>query len=220
MNSEAIFIDPSARILDADIWFALPAGFVPLPLDGLVQPTEILKGAGTTRLPRTLVEVLDFVDGRQQLVSLLPPVQRMFQVLADSGVIHCSVGLHRDDEGDGSLLPSLFTLSWTATAWAPRGVTAARIAAGLLDARHAEVLDLPCGPASLAESLVSSEVTDAPQELLQIAVHVPYPDAVRLAVLTLSTLAVHRADHYREVLRAVARMVTFENPVLVDEDEA
>ncbi|MEU6549643.1 hypothetical protein ABZ915_05015 [Streptomyces sp. NPDC046915] len=220
MNSKVIVIDSSARMLDADIWFALPAGFVPLPLNELVQPEEGLEVAENASPPRVLVEAPKSADGRRRLVSLLAPVQRMFHVLALSGVVHCSVGLHRDDESDGSLLPSLFTLGWTETAWAPRGVTAARIAAGVLGARYVEVLDLSCGPASLVETLVSAQVADAPRELLQLAVHVPYPHAAKLAVLTLSTPAVHRADHYRDLLREVARMVTFENPLIVEEDEA
>ncbi|MET8948995.1 hypothetical protein ABZX30_37155 [Streptomyces sp. NPDC004542] len=220
MNSEAIVIDQSVRMLDADIWFALPAGFFPLPLNELVQSGHAPEVAESAHPLRALVEALNFTDEHQLLVPLFAPILRMSYVLARSGVVHFSVGLHRDDKGDGSLLPSLFTLGWSETAWAPRGVTAARTAAGLLDARHVELLDLPCGPASLAETLMSVQVADAPQELLQLAVHVPYPDAAKLAVLTLSTPAVHHADHYRHLLREVARMVTFKNPLLVDEDEA
>ncbi|MFF4400112.1 hypothetical protein [Streptomyces sp. NPDC001480] len=219
MNSEVIVIDSSARMQDADIWFALPAGFVPLPLNEIIRSGDTLEVAERTSPLLSFVEAPISVDRRRQLVSLLAPVQRMLHVLTHSGVVHCSMGLHRDDESDGALLPSLFTLSWTGTAWAPRSVTAARIAAGVLGSRYVEVLDLPCGPASLVETLVTAQVAETPQKLLQLAVHVPYPDAAKLAVLTLSTPAVHRADHYRDLLREVARIVTFKNPLLVGQDE-
>lgn len=201
MRSSVIVVDPSADRPDADIWFALPAGFVQVPLVELAE-------AGT-----------EPGSDRQQLMSWLTPIRRWIEVLAQSGVIHCSMGLHRDDQGKGVLLPSLFTLSWREIAWAPRHVTAARIALGMQDAAdHVETLDLPCGPAVLVETR-TQVAADVPQELLQLTAHVPYPDATKLAVLTLATTAVHRADDYRNLLRETAGMVTFENPFQTRADE-
>ncbi|MFF4561058.1 hypothetical protein [Streptomyces sp. NPDC001435] len=208
-----ISIDSSVRMPDADVWFALPAGFIPLPLRELAPSEGAPETADSTQRPLgALVEAMRSPEERRHLATLLAPVGRMFQVLACSGVIHCSLGLHRDDDGDGRLLPSLFTLSWSETAWAPRRVIASRVAAGFADARHVEALDLCCGPALLVENVVSTQVTaDLSQELLQVAVHVPFPSATKLAVLTLSTMAEHRADNYRNLMREVAEMVTFEN---------
>jgi hypothetical protein len=50
----------------------------------------------------------------------------MARLLLKAETMHCCLGLHADDEGDGGLLLSLFTLAWRATDWAPRSVLAAR----------------------------------------------------------------------------------------------
>ncbi|MEU0191614.1 hypothetical protein ABZ250_17360 [Streptomyces afghaniensis] len=221
MSSDTFVIDPSATMPDADIWFALPAGFVPVPLTELAAAEEAPSSAeGQRHSPEALASMLTGSESSRQLQELLAPVRRLAHVLAYSGVIHCSVGLHRDDEGDGSLLPSLFTLGWRETSWAPRGVMAARAAAGMADASHVEALDLPCGPATLVEIRTSPQVADAPQALLQVVVYVPFPDARKLAILTLSTIAVHRSGLYRDLLRETARMVTFDNPLPMEHGEA
>ncbi|MDQ1016583.1 hypothetical protein [Streptomyces afghaniensis] len=221
MSSDTFVIDPSARMPDADIWFALPAGFVPVPLTDLVAAEEAPTSAEGQRYSlEALAAMWTGPEHSRQLPELLAPVRRLAHVLAYSGVIHCSVGMHRDDEGDGSLLLSLFTLGWRETSWAPRGVMAGRAAAGMADASHVEALDLPCGPATLVESRTSPQVADETQELLQVIVYVPFPDARKLAILTLSTVAVHRSGHYRDLLRETARMVTFDNPFPMDHGEA
>jgi hypothetical protein len=221
MSSDTFVIDPSAGMPDADIWFALPAGFVPVPLTELIGAEEVPSSAeGQRHSPEALAAMLTGPENSRQLLELLAPVRRLAHVLAYSGVIHCSVGLHRDDEGDGSLLLSLFTLGWRETSWAPRGVMAARAAAGMADASHVEALDLPCGPATLVEIRTSPQAADVSQELLQDVVYVPFPDARKLAILTLSTIAVHRSGHYRDLLRETARMVTFDNPLPMEHGEA
>ncbi|MFE9613688.1 hypothetical protein [Streptomyces sp. NPDC006012] len=214
MSSDAFAIDPSAQMPDADIWFALPPGFMPFPVE------RILAGEGTSGGEEHVggpsaerLAVPDGSPGREHLVPPLAPVRRLTYMLAWTRVIHCSVGMHRDDEGGDSLLLSLFTLAWRETAWAPRSVTAARSAAAVSDAVHREILDLPCGPGSLVETRVTPQVDGVTQELLQATAYVPYPDARRLAILTLSTTATHHSDHYRNLLRETARMVTFDNPL-------
>jgi hypothetical protein len=225
MTLETFTVDASARMSQADIWFALPAGFVSIPLENLLATEPPAGGSGSPEDPRnplgTLAGMLSASADAEELVTLLAPVQRFFQVLALNGVVHCSLGLHcdDDDDGDGQLLPSFFTLAWRETAWAPRQVNAARAATATDNARHVELLDLPCGPASLVETHLAPQFGAASQELLQFTVFVPYPDARKLAVLTLSTAATHRADHYRNLLRGIAQMVTFENPFPVDQDE-
>ncbi|PPS77840.1 MULTISPECIES: hypothetical protein [Streptomyces] len=221
MSSDTFVIDPSARMPGADIWFALPAGFMPVPLPGFAAVEE--GPAGTERQERSLEALATMLTGpenTQRFLELLAPVRRLTQMLAYSGVIHCAVGAHRDDEGDGGLLLSLFTIGWQEASWAPRGVMAARAAAAMADASHVETLELPCGPASLVETCSSPQVGRTRQELLQVVAYVPFPDARKLAILTLSTTAVHRSDHYRNLLRETARMVTFENPLPMDHGEA
>lgn len=51
-----------------------------------------------------------------------------------------------------------------------------------------------------------------------MTVHIPYPEATKLAILSLSATATHRADHYRNLLREVARMVTFEDPLTANRE--
>jgi hypothetical protein len=221
MSSGKFVIDPSARMPDADIWFALPAGFVPVPLTELVAAGEVPTNAeGRRHSLEALATMLTGADSSRQLLELLTPVRRLAHVLAYSSVIHCSVGMHRDDEGDGRLLLSLFTLGWRETSWAPRGVMAGRAAAGTTGASHVEALGLPCGPATLVEIHTSPQIASAPQELLQVVVYVPFPDARKMAILTLATRAVRRSGHYRDLLRETARMVTFENPLPMDHGEA
>ncbi|MEU6078982.1 hypothetical protein [Streptomyces sp. NPDC047108] len=156
---------------------------------------------------------------RQQFTAQLAAARQLMLALAEVGTVHCSLGLHRndvddtDDEG-GRPLFSLFTLSWRDTSWAPRHITAAR-AATVENHTHVEYFDLPCGPASISETVRTAAAGSGfPQEpLLQVFAHLPHPDGKRLAVLTLSTSAVRHREQYRSILRQIAELVSFENPL-------
>ncbi|MFI5683774.1 hypothetical protein [Streptomyces sp. NPDC051636] len=212
MSGTPFLIDDSARSQEADIWFALPAGFVALPLLELGSSPEKAELGDTLR---PLLEALPAAEVRQRLVSGFAPIRRMAQVLLETGAVHWSLGLHADDEGDESPLLSLFTLAWRTTAWAPRSVIAARAAVGSGNAEHIEALDLPCGPASLVQERLTMlpETGLSKQELLQVTAYVPCPDGVRIAILTLATTAVERAQHYCTLLRHIAHTVSFANPL-------
>ncbi|MEU1099982.1 hypothetical protein ABZ408_03210 [Streptomyces tibetensis] len=223
MNTNSYLIDNSARSQEAEIWFALPPGFLALPLLELAEaasgPAEAAR-TGNVLLP--LWEALPDPEARRRILNDFAPVQQMAKAFLESGAIHCSMGLHTDDEGDGGLLLSLFTVTWQAASWAPRKVIAARAAAGSERAEHIESLDLPCGPASLVQERLTVPPGPwlAQRELLQVTAYVPCPDAVRVAVLTLATAAVGRAQHYCALLRDIAQTVTFDNPLpdVSDED--
>ncbi|MFG3018484.1 hypothetical protein ACGFZQ_08005 [Streptomyces sp. NPDC048254] len=190
-------IDDSAWSEDADIWFALPPGFVPLPLQEL---------AAAGREPEQAA-------GR---FAGLGPALRLAGLLLEAGTVHCCLGLHADDEGDGGPLMSFFTLAWRRVDWAPRSVLAARAATGAERPEHIEILDLPCGPASLVQTrlIAPSELgLGAPCELLQITVYVPCPDGERIAILSLAATTVERARHYRALLTDIAGTVSFESPL-------
>ena len=222
MSSVPYLIDESARSHDTDIWFALPAGFVALPLIELASPVASTERVGPGDALRPLLEEVPDVEVRQRLLTDFAPLQRMAQASVTAGTIHCSLGLHSDDEGDGRPLLSLFNLAWRTTAWAPRSVTAARAVVGSEGAGHVETLDPPCGPASLVQKRLTLPLEGplAQQELLQITVYVPCPDGVRIAILTLATTAVERAEQYRTLLRDIAYTVSFDNPLLdVSDDE-
>ncbi|WP_280880974.1 hypothetical protein [Streptomyces pseudovenezuelae] len=200
MNSSPYLIDESARSQDADIWFALPPGFVPLPLPDAFPENAVGQGP----------------------FAGLEPVLRMAQLLLAGGAVRCCLGLHSDDEGDGGALLSLFTLSWRATDWAPRSVLAARAAASAQDAEHIEMLDLPCGPASVVQTRLSgppeAEIA-ADIQLLQTTAYVPCLDGQRIAILTLATTAVEHARHYRALLGDIVGTVSFENPLPAESDD-
>ncbi|MFK0158888.1 hypothetical protein ACIQVK_43330 [Streptomyces sp. NPDC090493] len=203
MSAAAYTIDDSARSEDADVWFALPSGFVPLPLHELAA-------ARAAALP----------DG--PLVGL-GPVLRLAQLLLGAGAVHCCLGLHADDEGDGRPLLSLFTLARRDSGWAPRSVLAGRAAAGAEGAEHIEMLDLPCGPASLVQTRVKEPPglgLGAPSGLFQVTAYVPCLDGRGIVILSLATTAVDHVQHYRDLLRDIAATVSFEDPLPELSDDA
>jgi hypothetical protein len=132
------------------------------------------------------------------------------------GTVHCSLGLHRDDteEGDGSALISMFTVTWTNTSWAPRAVTAARSVVDNENHSNIEYSELPCGPASFSETVRAPTVESGlPQvPLLQFHAYLPHPDGTSLALLLLGTTAVAQRDQYRAILRTIAGTVSFVDP--------
>ncbi|WP_371548854.1 hypothetical protein OG266_27165 [Streptomyces sp. NBC_00554] len=220
-------VTDSAKDPAADIWFAEPAGFTALPLESLVAPpgspaADELRTVFTPFLEAAPDELI-----RQQFVAQAAASQQMLGALCEVGTVHCSIGLHRDDvdetaSGDGQPLISLFTLSWRDTAVAPRAVTAARAVTSAAGHTHIEYLELPCGPATLSETVrTASADSGLPRlPLLQIHAHLPHPDCKRLVVLTLSTTAVIRREEYRAVLRQIAETVSFDSPLESDKSEA
>ncbi|KPI04209.1 hypothetical protein OK074_4736 [Actinobacteria bacterium OK074] len=223
MSAPPYVIDASAVNQDADIWFALPAGFLPLPLRELAEAEN--GPAEDVQLGAALGPVLETLPDpavRQQLLTDLVPVMRLAQVLMEAGTIHCSLGLHADDEGDGGLLLSFFTLAWRACEWAPRSVLAARAAAGAADAEHIETIEPPAGPAALVQSRLTGPPEAgiaAQRQLLQATAYVPCPDGRRIAILTLATTAVDHVHNYRLLLRDIAETVTFDNPLPTASDD-
>jgi hypothetical protein len=219
MTATPFVTDASARLPGADIWFALPAGFSPLPT------REFMSSGNDGRTPdgEAVLSSLLAASGnsteRQRLAAMLAPVRRMMHVLVETGVIQCSVGLHTDDEGDGRLLLSLFTLAWRRLPWAPRSIMAARMAASAENAVHMELLELPCGPGSLVETHTVPPGSGLGERLLQVSAYVPYPDGERLAILNLATPAVERAEHYRALLREIAFLVSFDTPFSPESDK-
>jgi hypothetical protein len=217
-------IDESARSQDADVWFALPGGFVPLPLHDLSEAAHHTAQTGwQDGLLRPLLEAVPEGSDRQRLLTDLGPVLRMAQLLLAAGAVQCCIGLHRDDEGEGRLLLSLFILASRATGWAPRSVLAARAAMSAQDADQIVTLDLPCGPASLVQVALNGSPENGIAEghrLLQITAYVPCPDGRRIALLTLATTAVGQAEYYRALLIDIAGTVSFDNPLPHATDDA
>lgn len=221
MSDLKFVVEDSARDPNTDIWFAVPPGFKEVPLENIIAPhgspaAQKMKEAWTTLLDSATDPVL-----RQQLTARIAQVQQFLVALIEVGTVHCSLGLHRDDANDREVaaeavpLLSLFTIAWRGTAWAPPGVTAARAIATAGGHSGIEYLELPCGPASISETVRQAPAESGlPQEpLLQIHAHLPHPDGKRLALLTLSTTAVTQREDFRGMLQQICGMVSFENPL-------
>ncbi|MEV7324736.1 hypothetical protein [Streptomyces sp. NPDC093970] len=203
MKDASYAVDASARSEDADIWFALPPGFVALPL-------RELAAAGWQP------------DSTGGSFAGLGPALRLARLLLEAGTVHCCLGLHADDEGRGGPLLAFFTLAWRRTGWAPRSVLAARAAAGAERPEDIAMLDLPCGPASLVQTRLTAPLElglGEPCELLQLTAYVPCPDGERIAIVSLATTAVAHVMHYRALLLDITRTVSFDNPLSAASDD-
>ncbi|WRZ92611.1 hypothetical protein OHB54_28280 [Streptomyces sp. NBC_01007] len=221
-----VTIADSAEDPDADVWFAEPVGFTAVPLDALL-PAPDSPGADDLRtaLAPFLQAAPDEVS-RQQFIAQFAQGQQLLGALREAGTVHCSIGLHRDDLDEGATnrgrpLLSFFTVSWRATAVSPRAVTAARAVSGLDPQACIEYVELPCGPVTFSETVHTPRaVGGLPQvPLVQFRAHLPHPDCKRLAVFTLSTTAVGRREQYRAILRHIATLATFDNPLVATAHE-
>lgn len=209
----------SAHAPDTAIWYVLPAGFTDLPLAALAASPGTPAATQLHIALGPLLEAAPDATSRQALTAQLATAQQLLLALWEIGTVHSSIGLHRDDteNGDGSPLLALFTITWRDTAWAPRSFAAARAVATAEHHTAIEYADLPCGPATLSETLRAP--TPAPglppdrRPLLQLHAHLPHPTGKRMAILTLSTAAAARREEYRTLLRHIAELVSFEDPL-------
>lgn len=211
----------SAKDPQADIWFAEPAAFTPLPLDFLLAAPDSPAADELRRAFAPFLEAAPDEATRQWFVAQVAEGQQMLATLSEIGTVHCSIGLHRDDiddsgsGGKGQPLFSFLTLSWRDTAVASRAATAARAVASAEGHTHIECLELPCGPATFSETVRTPSADSGlpSQTLLQIHAYLPHLDCKRLVVLTLSTTAVARREEYRAILQQLAETVSFDNPL-------
>ncbi|MFF2365898.1 hypothetical protein ACFVU0_24830 [Streptomyces sp. NPDC058122] len=190
-----------------------------MPLDALLPAPDSPAADSLCTVLAPFLKAAPDETVRQRFIGQFTQGQRLLGVLRETGTVHCSIGLHRDDvdegagTGGGPLL-SFFTVSWRTTAVAPRAVTAARAVSGL-DARAViEYAELPCGPVTFTETVHTPDAVEGlPRTpLIQFRAHLPHPDCRRLAVFTLSTTAVGRREQYRAILHRIAMMTSFEGP--------
>ncbi|MFK8848032.1 hypothetical protein [Streptomyces sp. Ac-502] len=197
-NLNEFAIDGSAMSAECDIWFALPPGFVEVPLvpgaDATADEWELLS---------TLVPEEQYGAFRERMQE----ARAMGVLLARSGAVHLSIGVHHD-ESDG-VVHSVFLIKWQELPWTPPKLAAAKAALASGGARSADLVDLPCGPAAVAESLDHREG----QEVFQMTAYLPHPEGRRVAVLALSTTAESGHEHYRDVFHGIIGMVSFDNPL-------
>ncbi|MFJ8791204.1 hypothetical protein [Streptomyces sp. NPDC102462] len=218
MSTTPFIVDDSVRDPRAGMWFAAPASFVELPMQALLAAPGSDEADALFDALIPLVETIPAGVARQQFIGQIVGAQQLFLALNEAGAVHCFLGVHRDDAegGDGRILVCTLTVSWRDIAWSPRAVSAARAVATAEGHTHVAYLELPCGPVSMSESIrPPADNPELPQEpLLQVYAHLPCPDGKRMAILVLSTTAVHRRERYRALLQGIAQLVSFENPLL------
>ncbi|MGW8632048.1 hypothetical protein [Streptomyces sp. NPDC055793] len=221
MSTPAIVLHDSVDDPYAELWFAEPPGFIALPLDALLAEPGSPAAEGLRVAVAPLLDAVPSEPARQGFVAQLAQGQQMLAALCQFGTVHCSVGLHRDDvdaSGAAAHLLSFLTITWHATAAAPRAATAARAVTASVGRSRIEYVDLPSGPATLSETTLGpTPGSGLPQlPLLQVHAHLPHPDCKRMAVFTLSTTVPARRGEYRAILRQVVETVRFADPLAAE----
>ncbi|NBE54914.1 hypothetical protein [Streptomyces boluensis] len=209
-----LLIGDSARDTSSKIWYALPAGFLDVPLDAL-DPEP-----GTAQeedLERALDLILDAAPEaeRDRYAGALRDVRYMTAQMRNEGVIGCSLGMHYADDGSSAM--SVVTVALRDIDWAPARITAVRAASLRETPENVELLTLPGGrPASISDTLVTMpDLADGlpSQELYQCNVYIPAPSGAQLGVVTLSSTAVGSRKHYRDMMVGIAHTVSFQDPL-------
>ncbi|MEU3710183.1 hypothetical protein [Streptomyces catenulae] len=193
-------VEDSASSPYCEIWFALPPGFLEVPLAVETESGE------DTALEAQLGSILP----RDQHLSLLADMEdarTMRDLLAQNGTIHFSIGVHQTESGE--ILHSAFLIRWEETAWTPTNLAAARAVLASTETQASELVDLPCGPAAISECLTKQDE----KQVFQLTGYLPHPDGNRVAVLSLSTTAAADLAAFRDMFRGIIRMVSFVNPL-------
>ncbi|WP_030952204.1 hypothetical protein [Streptomyces sp. NRRL S-481] len=208
-----LVIDDSARDTSAKLWYALPDGYLDVPL-------EALDPAPGTEHETLFMNVMALVlgsapeDQRDRYVGALRDMRFMVAQMRSEGVIGCSLGMHFAE--DGTSASSVVTVALRDIEWAPPKLTAVRAASLRESPTNVKLLTLPGGrPGSISDTLVTAPaVAGMPaQDLYQCDVYIPAPSGAQLAVLALSTTAVSTRAHYRDWMEAIAHTVTFHDPL-------
>ncbi|MDQ0764336.1 hypothetical protein [Streptomyces canus] len=159
--------------------------------------------------------LLELVPHEQQagFLEQLAQARALTSEMQREGVVSFAIGAHEGD--DGALLESVVMLARREIPWTPPKLAAAQAATARKNALPIAVVDLPCGPGAFTESLVElPEQADSRQRsLYEVTAYLPFPDGRNLGVLTLTTTAVDARENYRDIHRAMAEMVSFDNPL-------
>ncbi|MFF4212692.1 hypothetical protein ACFYZE_25695 [Streptomyces sp. NPDC001796] len=208
-----LLIDESARDPSAKIWYALPRGYVDVPLDALdAEPGSEYEA----QLDNVMALIADCApeSERARYVGALRDVRYMVRQMQSEGVIGCSLGMHHADNGSSAV--SVVTVALRDIEWAPPKLTVVRAVSLRECSENVALLALPGGrPGTVSDTLVTMPAIagNPAQELYQCNLYIAAPSGVQLAVLTLSTTAVGSRKHYRELMEGIAYTVSFSNPM-------
>ncbi|MER6016023.1 hypothetical protein [Streptomyces bluensis] len=208
-----LVIDDTARDPSAKIWYALPGGYVDVPLDALDADPGSEQEADLDHLTALIVDCAPESE-HDRYAGALRDVRYMVRQMQREGIVGCSLGMHYAD--DGSSAVSVFTVALRDIEWAPPKLTAVRAVSLRECPENVALLTLPGGrPGAVSDTLVTMPalVGMPAQELYQCNLYVPAPSGVQLAVLTLSTTAVGSRKHYRELMEGMAYTVSFNDPM-------
>ncbi|MGA5566844.1 hypothetical protein ACPCUV_37535 [Streptomyces platensis] len=205
-------IDQSALSAEADVWYALPPGYMDVPF------ASILENPGSeAELTDGLLPLMAAMSpqGRSRFLEALQEAETLAARLIREGVIACALGMHEDD--DGSLLHSVLTIARVETSWTPAELAVRHAATARGSATPLRVERLAHGPAAFAESeieLPESSAQDTPSgTVYQAVAYLAAPDRSSMAVVSISTTATQGAEGYRSIVRSVAETISFDNPL-------
>lgn len=208
-----LVIDDSARDPSAKIWYALPRGYVDVPLAALDPEPGSEHEA---QLDQVMALIADCTPASEhdRYAGALRDVRFMVRQMQSEGIVGCSMGMHFAD--DGSSAVSVLTVALRDIAWAPPKLTAVRAVSARECPINVALLTLPGGrPGAVSDTLVTMPAVGGmpAQELYQCDLYIPAPSGVQLAVLTLSSTAVDSRTYYRELMESVAHTVSFSDPM-------
>jgi hypothetical protein len=202
------------------VWFGVPDGYAPLPLENLAE---------TMSATYRLVDELGTAEQRALSGEALGALQVYLGELAERGAVYCGIGRHRSETDDSPVTSSLVvTLREFPGQRHPRlllrDVAEGKRRAG--ERGHAEIIDLPDGPAMFVERTLllpvppreDSHVLAAAEEapVWQLEAFLPAPDGDRLAVIEVSTPFLDAGPQFRPMTVAMAAALSFRPPADVD----
>ncbi|MHB9757759.1 hypothetical protein ACYBSK_25570 [Streptomyces sp. BYX5S] len=205
-------IQQSALRQDCDVWFATPPGFVEIPIAALFAEPGSPEAARTVEAVNALLALVP-EDKRADFLTQLGEARTLSGLMLEEGVVHVAIGAHEGD--DGEMISSVLTITSKETPFSPPKLAAVRAATKRESAVPVAVVDLPCGPGAFTETVVEvpAEVAPGRPSLYEVTAYLPYPGGQGIVVLTLTTTAVEAREHYRDIHRGIAHMVSFDNPL-------
>ncbi|WP_051871958.1 hypothetical protein [Streptomyces sclerotialus] len=241
---------PADALEPPPVWFATPDGFFALPLADTAEERaeraqEFVRGLysrGDESIWEPAAEYYAAIAETMAQSGASYAAMGLFSTAEEGALEGATVEggtTAPRSEADARHEPSLgvvqcaFTLAVVPTERHPNdpGRAAERILETLSRDQHndARPLDLPCGPAvsciTLTEYQLNPEITATGEaaKLLtgQIQVHVPFPTGPFTAVFTLHTASTDYWAEFCDVMTAILRTVSFEEPEIefVDEGE-
>jgi hypothetical protein len=209
---------------DADrrIWLALPAGYIPLPVqDGPAKLVEV----------EPVLRELCPPEKQSLLTATMVTLATLLAELQVRNALYCGLGWHTAPT-DAALVSSTLVVSVQnyGAERNPRLVLGDLVTAAANDGEHAQadLVDLPNGPALFVESIRSLPRPALPgqqgdpgtADVFQLEAVVPSEKGDWLAALEFSTPQVEYGPLFREMMILLANSVSFVRPPEAEPENA